>query len=75
MIEISQNILMKNYTTFRIGGPAKFFVEINSEEELIEALNYANEHDLDFFILGGGSNLLVSDNGFSGLVIKNKLTT
>jgi UDP-N-acetylmuramate dehydrogenase len=70
MVEIQENVLMKNYTTFRIGGPAKFFVEAGNEEELIEALNYAKNNKLPFFILGGGSNLLVSDKGFDGLVIK-----
>ncbi|MCX6766088.1 MAG: UDP-N-acetylmuramate dehydrogenase [Candidatus Moranbacteria bacterium] len=70
MLEIKKNVLMKNYTTFRIGGPAKFFAEVKSKEELLEALKYAKDNKLDFFILGGGSNLLVSDKGFSGIVIK-----
>ncbi len=73
MIEIKENVPLKNYTTFRIGGPARFLVAVKSEEELIEALNYAKGNNLPFFILGGGSNLLVSDRGFDGLVIKNKL--
>jgi UDP-N-acetylmuramate dehydrogenase len=70
MIEIQKNILLAPYTTFRIGGLAKFFVEVESGEELMEAIEFANEKDLDFFVLGGGSNILFSDNGFSGLVIK-----
>ncbi|MFA6383429.1 MAG: UDP-N-acetylmuramate dehydrogenase [Parcubacteria group bacterium] len=70
MLNIQKNIPLANFTTFRIGGPAKFFVEVKSEEELIEALEYAKKNNLEFFILGGGSNLLVSDDGFSGLVIK-----
>lgn len=73
MLDIKENVSLKNYTTFRIGGPAKFFVEAKNDEELIEALKYAKNNNLDFFILGGGSNLLVSDNGFDGLVIKIKL--
>jgi len=69
-MEIKENINLANHTTFRIGGPAKFFVEVNSREELIEALKWAKEKSLPYFILGGGSNLLVSDKGFDGLVIK-----
>ncbi len=69
-MNIQKNIPLKNYTTFRIGGPAKFFVEVKNEDELIEALKYARDNNLGFFILGGGSNLLVSDKGFDGLVIK-----
>jgi UDP-N-acetylmuramate dehydrogenase len=75
MINIQQNIPLKNYTTFRIGGPAKFFVEVKSEEELIEALKYAKDNNLEFFILGGGSNLLVNDDGFRGLVIKLQIAS
>jgi UDP-N-acetylmuramate dehydrogenase len=70
MINVQKNIPLAPFTTFRIGGPAKFFAEVKSEEELIEALKYANENNLEFFILGGGSNLLVSDKGFDGLIIK-----
>lgn len=70
MIEIQQNIPLAPYTTFKIGGPARFFCEVSSEEELVEALEYAKENNLDFFTLGGGSNILVSDDGFGGLVIK-----
>lgn len=75
MLNIQENVLFKNYTTFRIGGPAKFFVEVKNEAELIEALQYARNNNLEFFIIGGGSNLLVSDKGFKGIVIQCKLTT
>ncbi len=75
MLNIQQNIPLKNYTTFRIGGPAEFFVEVKNEEELLEALKYAKENNLEFFILGGGSNVLVSDKGYDGIVIKCQLTT
>jgi UDP-N-acetylmuramate dehydrogenase len=75
MINIKQNIPLKNYSTFRIGGPAKYFIEVSSEEELLEALNFAKDNNLKFFILGGGSNLLINDEGFSGLVIKIMLNS
>jgi UDP-N-acetylmuramate dehydrogenase len=66
----TQNTSLKNYTTFKIGGPAKFFVEVENEKELKEANIWAKENSLPIFILGGGSNLLVSDAGFDGLVIR-----
>ena len=65
-----KNIPLKNYTTFRIGGPAKYFFVAKTKENLIEAIKMAKKMKLPFFILGGGSNLLVSDEGFNGLVIK-----
>lgn len=70
MINVQKNIPLKNHTTFRVGGPAKFFAEVKSEEELLEVLQYAKDNNLEFFILGGGSNILVSDKGFNGIVIK-----
>lgn len=70
MLKIKKNILLAPFTTFRIGGPAKYFVEVSSEEELIEALKYAKGNSLEFFVLGGGSNVLISDRGFDGIIIK-----
>lgn len=60
------------HTTFKIGGPAQFYFEAEKTEELFEAVNLCRNLGLPFFILGGGSNVLVSDIGFKGLVIKNK---
>jgi len=60
---------LAGYTTFKIGGPARFFVECREQEEIIAAVNLAHRLNLKYFILGGGSNLLVSDEGYSGLVI------
>ncbi len=70
MINIQKNIPLAPLTTFKIGGPAKHFVEVSAEEELLEALQFAKENNLEIFVLGGGSNILVSDEGFSGLVIR-----
>ncbi len=67
---IKKNVSLKNYTTFRIGGPAKYFFVAKNKTELIEAIKTAKKLKLPFFILGGGSNVLVSDRGFKGLVIK-----
>lgn len=70
MVRFKKNILLKNHTTFRIGGRARYFSEAKTKKDLIEAINLAKEMKLPFFILGGGSNLLVSDRGYRGLVIK-----
>lgn len=69
-INIQQNISLALYTTFKIGGPAKFFCEVKNEEELLEAVEYAKNNNLPAFIMGGGSNILISDQGFDGLVIR-----
>jgi UDP-N-acetylmuramate dehydrogenase len=69
-MNIQKNVSLAPYTTIKIGGPAKFFIEAESEDEIVEALSYAKENDLRIFILGGGSNVLISDQGFDGLVIR-----
>jgi UDP-N-acetylmuramate dehydrogenase len=65
-----EQVALAPYTTFSIGGPARWFAEAASEEEVLEAVDFARARDLPLFILGGGSNLLVSDEGFSGLVLR-----
>lgn len=66
-----KNVVLAPFTTFKIGGPAKLFVEANTKEELIEAIRWAKQESQAYFILGGGSNIVVNDKGFDGLVIKN----
>lgn len=58
------------FTTFRIGGPARWFATAETEEDLETGVEFARERGLPFFVLGGGSNLLVRDEGFAGLVIR-----
>ena len=70
MIKIQKNVPLAEYTTFKVGGSAKFFVCAKNEDELVAAVEYAKENGLAIFVLGGGSNILVSDKGFDGLVIK-----
>jgi len=64
------NIPLKRHTTFKIGGPAKYFFVAKTNEQLIAAVREAKTLSLPLFILGGGSNVLVSDRQFKGLVIK-----
>jgi UDP-N-acetylmuramate dehydrogenase len=61
---------LSKHTTWRIGGPAKWFVEAATTEEVKKAVDVARALEAKWFVLGGGSNILVSDSGFDGLVIK-----
>jgi UDP-N-acetylmuramate dehydrogenase len=58
------------FTTLGIGGPARWFAEIHREEDLAPAFAFAHINQLPLFVLGGGSNLLISDDGFPGLVLR-----
>jgi UDP-N-acetylmuramate dehydrogenase len=69
-LQIQENIPLAPYTTFRIGGPARFFCEVTTSEQVLEAVTFARERSLPIFVLGGGSNLLVTDRGFDGLVLR-----
>jgi UDP-N-acetylmuramate dehydrogenase len=69
-MRMEENKPLAPLTTFGIGGPARWFVEAASEEEILEATGWARERGLALLVLGGGSNLLVADSGFDGLVLK-----
>jgi UDP-N-acetylmuramate dehydrogenase len=66
---VQEQVALAPYTTFGIGGPARWFVEATEEESVEEAVRFAREKNAPLFVLGGGSNLLVSDEGFDGLVL------
>ena len=65
-----ENIPLAPLTTIKIGGPARYFVEAPNVGEVQEAVTFAHSRDLPLFVLGGGSNLLVADTGWPGLVLK-----
>ena len=67
---ISKNVLMKDFTTFKIGGPADVFVQPSSEDELRAVLEYLNDGQVSYTVLGNGSNVLVRDGGIRGVVIQ-----
>jgi len=69
MANIQKNISLADKTSYKIGGPARIYAEPRTEEEIIELYGYAADHGLPVFILGMGSNLLISDAGIDGLVI------
>jgi UDP-N-acetylmuramate dehydrogenase len=68
-MHIKENQPLAPFTTFGIGGPARWFVEATTEDEIAEAVAWAQSRSANLFVLGGGSNLLVSDAGFDGLVL------
>jgi UDP-N-acetylmuramate dehydrogenase len=69
-LEIQENIALAPLTTFQIGGPARYFIEARNEREVMEAVALATARHLPLFVLGGGSNLVVADQGWPGLVLK-----
>jgi len=72
LLNIQKDVLLAQHTTFRIGGPAKYFYETKNSKDLLKAVEAVRKAEIPFFVLGGGSNILVSDKGFDGIVIKVK---
>ena len=68
--EIRENVPLAPLTTLGVGGPARFFARAAAADEVTEAVAFANQQGLPLFVLGGGSNLLVSDRGWDGLVLQ-----
>jgi UDP-N-acetylmuramate dehydrogenase len=69
-LKIQENIPLAPLTTLQVGGPARYFLEARSETEVNDAVGYAAEHRLPLFVIGGGSNLVIADAGWPGLVVK-----
>jgi UDP-N-acetylmuramate dehydrogenase len=72
-MNIEENISLKEYTTFKIGGNARYFIRIQEIHDLQIAIAFAQGKNLPVFVLGGGSNIVMSDEGFPGLVIKMEI--
>ena len=68
---LQRDVVLAPYTTFKIGGPADFFVEAHSADELAEAVRIARAYAVPHFLLGVGANIVIGDRGFRGLVIRN----
>lgn len=71
---VQENVSLANYSTFRIGGPARYFFIAETSDDIVTAARAAHELGLEIFLLAGGSNLIVADSGFDGLVIKAENT-
>lgn len=69
--EIKEHVVMRDFTSLHVGGVADYFYEAKTIEELVRIVKIALEGKIPYFILGGGSNILFSDYGFPGIVIKN----
>lgn len=69
-MQIQENVALAPYTTLQVGGLARFFIEARSEEEIRDALLFGRERSLEIFVLGGGSNLVVADGGWPGIVLR-----
>lgn len=77
-LEIRQNVPLAPLTTLRVGGAARFFVEAKTTDEVTEVVEFAETNNLKIFVLGGGSNVLISDDGFDGLALhinRGRITT
>ena len=72
-MNIQQDISLKKLTTMQLGGVARQVVEARTRADIAEAVRYAHEHNLDIYVLGGGSNTLAHDEGFDGLIILNRI--
>jgi UDP-N-acetylmuramate dehydrogenase len=73
-MNIHTNIPLKNYTTMHLGGNARFMTDVSSPEEVAEIYRNAKTQNLPIFVLGGGSNIIVRDEGYNGIVIRNRIT-
>lgn len=72
-MDIHTNIPLKNYTTMKLGGPARFMTEARTADEVAQICQSAAEQNLPIFVLGGGSNIVVRDEGFDGLILRNRI--
>jgi UDP-N-acetylmuramate dehydrogenase len=75
MPKFKENVPLSKFSHYKIGGPARFFFEAKNEKEVAWAIAEAKKRKLPVFILAGGTNLLLSDKGFDGLVLRPAITT
>lgn len=73
MLPFKENVLLKNYCTYGIGGPARFFLEIRTTAEMQQAITHCHQNNIQFIVIGKGSNCLFDDKGFNGAVLLNKI--
>ena len=70
LMTMQENVPLAPLTTLQVGGAARYFADLKREDDVREAVQFARGHDLPLFVLGGGSNLLVADSGWPGLVLR-----
>ncbi|MBR0460427.1 UDP-N-acetylmuramate dehydrogenase [Candidatus Saccharibacteria bacterium] len=72
-MKIYENVPISSFTTMKIGGPARYVIKIESEEDVPEAYKFANQHKLPTFVVGLGANTIGHDEGFDGVVLINRI--
>lgn len=72
-MKITENVPLSTLTTMRLGGPARYVIEVENKADILYAYNFAKTHALPIFILGGGANTLAHDEGWPGVIIKNAM--
>jgi UDP-N-acetylmuramate dehydrogenase len=73
-LNVQENVSLAPLTTLKIGGQARYFVRAENDSDIVEGLEFASDKGKDVFILGGGSNILIADDGFDGLVLRVAMT-
>jgi UDP-N-acetylmuramate dehydrogenase len=73
-LDLKENVRLAPLTTLGIGGAARYFVEARTDEDIHQAVKFARDNHLELFVLGGGSNVLIADKGFGGLVLQVRIT-
>lgn len=72
-MDVHTNIPLKNFLTMRIGGKTRFMADVHTPEELSETVRRAKEQKIPFYMIGGGSNIIATDSGYQGMVIRNRI--
>lgn len=72
-MKVYENIPIAKLTTMRLGGPARYVIEVESRDEVPEAIKFAKEHELPIWVMGGGANTIGHDAGFEGVILLNKI--
>ncbi|HEY4964274.1 MAG TPA: UDP-N-acetylmuramate dehydrogenase [Candidatus Saccharimonadales bacterium] len=72
-MNIQENVDLANYSTMRLGGKTRFLIAVTSQDEVLEALNWANSRGLKILMIGGGSNIIWQDSGFDGVLLVNQI--
>lgn len=72
-MDVRTNIPLKNFTTMKLGGPARFMTEVRTAQEVIDIYTAAQRQSLPIFILGGGSNVIARDEGYNGIIVRIRI--
>lgn len=72
-MDVRTNIPLKNFTTMKLGGPARFMTEVRTAQEVIDIYTAAQQQSLPIFILGGGSNVIARDEGYNGIIVRIRI--